>query len=656
MVGHEFRQAQTALSIQAMQRDGFSIDYPTPILGKPWSIPMEFPLYQYAVVKYSEVFDVGVTQGGRWVSAWCFLLGLPALILLLREAGFSWGASALGVIPVITAPVYLFYSRTVMIESMAWAASAWFLVGVLNYRRSGAPEGLGLALVAGAIAVLVKATTWAAFCLPWAGLFIWDFWQMARRKSTPTNWRPLIVQAGGIGVPLLLLGFVWVKTADAIKGENPLAHFLLSSGLSRFNFGSWAARWDAANWGMLFQRWSEALLPWWVILPAFGLGLIARKSRLITLLSAGGFLGIQMIFFGLYLFHDYYLYANGAMVGLAMGALAAVGWDNGRRWFASALPALGLLVAVGAGHFDLYRSHQYVYQTMPSKGVSALSKVMQAIVNPDEVVVAHSPDWNSSLAFYADRRMMMIPDAQMYLNPDHVKQAVELLKDESTPLFLMMRESKVHGDWLADRIDDMGLWPAPLFTTSSAVTAYARIDRYPAMRQKLEVLDFKGIFLTPAYPRTADADKMQTAGTKMAEEMAEMGLFPTAVVFPYGFRIDRDSQGLSLGTHAPTELYLPVPEGATAVKIVFGVNPDSLSQKDFDGVGVQLELISPEGTATPFYQTWISPNSADHRREISVDLPTSQSSELLYRVTGGPRDSYAYDQAWLRSLEFELGE
>ena len=49
--GVEFRQAQTAHStfwIEATH--DFSPAYPTPVLGKPWSVPMEFPLYQWTVV------------------------------------------------------------------------------------------------------------------------------------------------------------------------------------------------------------------------------------------------------------------------------------------------------------------------------------------------------------------------------------------------------------------------------------------------------------------------------------------------------------------------------------------------------------------------------------------------------------------------------
>ena len=47
MPGVEYRQAQTAISALFIKQErNFSLEYPTPVLGKPWSIPMEFPLYQ----------------------------------------------------------------------------------------------------------------------------------------------------------------------------------------------------------------------------------------------------------------------------------------------------------------------------------------------------------------------------------------------------------------------------------------------------------------------------------------------------------------------------------------------------------------------------------------------------------------------------------
>lgn len=47
LMGMEFRQTQTAMSALFIQREhNFSLAYPTPVVGAPWSIPLEFPLYQ----------------------------------------------------------------------------------------------------------------------------------------------------------------------------------------------------------------------------------------------------------------------------------------------------------------------------------------------------------------------------------------------------------------------------------------------------------------------------------------------------------------------------------------------------------------------------------------------------------------------------------
>src|SRR5690242_16322451 len=44
---HAFRQTQTAITSFWFCRTGFKLAYETPVAGYPWSIPYEFPLYQY---------------------------------------------------------------------------------------------------------------------------------------------------------------------------------------------------------------------------------------------------------------------------------------------------------------------------------------------------------------------------------------------------------------------------------------------------------------------------------------------------------------------------------------------------------------------------------------------------------------------------------
>ena len=57
--GNAFRQTQTAITALFVQREhDFALAYPTPVLGKPWSVPFEFPLYQWTVAVVSASAEV----------------------------------------------------------------------------------------------------------------------------------------------------------------------------------------------------------------------------------------------------------------------------------------------------------------------------------------------------------------------------------------------------------------------------------------------------------------------------------------------------------------------------------------------------------------------------------------------------------------------
>lgn len=59
MIGHEFRQTQTALIAHYIdQENNFSLDYSVPLLGKPWVLPLEFPLYEWGVVALSRAVSL----------------------------------------------------------------------------------------------------------------------------------------------------------------------------------------------------------------------------------------------------------------------------------------------------------------------------------------------------------------------------------------------------------------------------------------------------------------------------------------------------------------------------------------------------------------------------------------------------------------------
>src|SRR5215470_16287051 len=64
---HAFRQTQTAISVYWMLQGGPLLAYHTPVLGYPWAIPLEFPLYQWLVAGLVAASGVSIETAGRTV-------------------------------------------------------------------------------------------------------------------------------------------------------------------------------------------------------------------------------------------------------------------------------------------------------------------------------------------------------------------------------------------------------------------------------------------------------------------------------------------------------------------------------------------------------------------------------------------------------------
>src|SRR5262249_48342718 len=82
---HGFRQTQTALTSYWFLREGFALAYQTPVLGYPWSVPLEFPLYQLLVAAVTTVTGFPLDQAGRMVSFTFYLLSLLPLYQLTKS-------------------------------------------------------------------------------------------------------------------------------------------------------------------------------------------------------------------------------------------------------------------------------------------------------------------------------------------------------------------------------------------------------------------------------------------------------------------------------------------------------------------------------------------------------------------------------------------
>lgn len=650
MSGHEFRQAQTAITVQAMQQDGFRLDYSTPIFGQPWSVPFEFPLYQYVTAELSRLSGMDIVTAGRCASLIAFYLAIAGVVRLLRRVGFSPVAAVLGALPVLFAPVYLLYSRAVLIESTALAASVWFLYWLVCYRLERRWWQFAAALIFGVGAVVVKSTTWAVFCVPWALWGLSDVWR-ARARGRKA-WGAIAEDVFLLGLPLLTVGFGWVWITDRIKEMNPLGAFTVSSNLTEFNFGTWAQRTDPGVWNALWAHWNTAVMPWWgLALAAAGVAVLAGRNRGLAGLGLVAFLAGQAVFINLYAIHEYYFYANAVFACGALGVFAAAMWDGARWGRAGRWLGLVALAAVCAGQFVAYRGNFYRVQVSDNIGESGLIQAIRRLTKPGELIVVHSPAWSSELAFRTNRRMMMIPDSQMFHRPDAVRKSIELQRDLRVPLVIFLGESRGHADWVLERSKDFALELTPLFTWQGEATVYGARDSFRQMRDVLEQQYFHGVSLSPSENVPLLKEPVPIASLAEAEQIVK-GMSPPAETgsFPFGVSFFDVEGGKMLLAHSPTELIFPIPPGATRVELGYRMDPQVFDKPTFDGVYVILEVRKPGKPTALLHWESVTPWGDRSPRRVTVALNGNTDGKLAFLVLPGPGANTTFDWALLEYL------
>ncbi|HLP00938.1 MAG TPA: hypothetical protein VK163_02845 [Opitutaceae bacterium] len=651
LLGHGFRQAQTALSIDAMRQDGFRLDYATPVLGKPWAIPMEFPLYQWLVVRVGAATGWPTAQAGRAVSLAGFYVGLGGVWLALRALGAGRLRACLALVPLLATPVYLFYSRAVLIESLAWAGSTWFLGAALQWWRNPARGWLALAWLSGALAALVKGTTWAVFLPALAVALLWSAW-----RSPRAEWLRTLATAAGRGLllagPPLALGLAWVAFADAVKAENPLAAFLVSGNLAAFNFGSWAERFDPAFWRALAYHWSHAVLPWWAAVIG-GAALVATTPRWRGPAAAAlaCFFGGPLVFSNLYRIHDYYHYATAgfAVVAVALALLGVAERGGWWRWVGMA----GLAVVV-SGQAVAYRNGYYGVQTQPFFGTGPLATQIRELTQPSDVIVVHGTDWSSELPYYAQRRALVVPDGQLATAPEAVEANIRRLGDEHVALVVFAGPAMARRELIERRIRDFALWPEPLFRLADAVVYVAESDivRMAAILQSDGAAP--GVERVSAGPKIEGSPEIRPLGARRFAG-AFVGFKPTPErgVLPYGYFLCHEGDRRHFMAHVPTELHFPVSTDNREVVLAYRIFGEAFAKPNFSGVRFVVELRGPQGVTT-LLDDWIDvATPAEERgvRERLLPLPAGASGEVVFRTLPGEDGNASYGWALLERFE-----
>ena len=649
---HAFRQTQTAISAYWIKAAGPKLAYETPLFGPPWSIPLEFPVYEWIVAQVSAKLGTGLEPTGRGVSLFFFLATLPAVYGLGGLLSLAPSRRLLVLSVILASPTYLFWARTFMIETTALCFSTWFLLALARALRDGSVRWAAGAAVLGALAALAKVTTFLVFCPPAAALFFW-LWRRDRAEPgpAPVSFSRRLMLWGAPFLVTALVSGAWLHFADAVKRANPFAATMVSSNLTRFNWGTLDQRWSAAFWrgigenltGLMFGGAALAVL-------LVGFVLAGPALRRGALWGAGFFAASFLLFSNLYFLHDYYYCANALFLLGGAGLLLVGLWENVRvpAWVRGLL-----LVVFFASQLGLYDRQFGAYLRSELPRPPEIASVIHEVVPPEGVVLIYGWDWNSLVPYYAERRAVMVP-----LGRDAELTTLESILVRLPPLrisALLLRQGVPSGytaAFLRERLQRFDLDPTPIATSADG-DLYLPKDEIAHARQRLDGRTFASVEVGPR-PMSAVYDAVLQPVAAAVLDQPFFAPRPTRGRTQYGMGAGELDGHPVLNSHAPSELYFTAPASASRVEAVVGL-PDAayLSATPTDGVDVVIVERLPEGGQRVLFQRSLDPlhQPADRGPQtITFALKQPVRSTLVFGIYPGPANNVTCDWAYWQRI------
>lgn len=307
---HEFRQTQTALSVRHVIRDGISLNYKTPVVGAPWKVPMEFPIYHAVVYAVHNVFNGKLEAEGRAVSLLFFYLSLIVLFQFINKLNITSNSHIKIIMAgILLSNYYMYWATVFLIESTALFFSILFAyllyTNVFEKEKTNIASWF-LAILIGIIGMLAKITAFIPIVFPVLlamGLFF------LFREGFAYAFKKLIIPCS-IFVICILVQYWWVCYADAIKAENPIASVWISSSpdMKKWNFGTLNQRLSPSLWVHYFTGLGHYVgaLYVFVFLAAMYNSYKSKKLLIFNIILLTIFFTGPLIFFNLYKVHTYY--------------------------------------------------------------------------------------------------------------------------------------------------------------------------------------------------------------------------------------------------------------------------------------------------------------------------------------------------------------
>lgn len=648
---YEFRQLQTALTTAWIAAEGWQLDYLTPLFGPPWSVPMEFPTYQLTVATVHHLTGLPLEQTGRLTGIVFLFLCLPALHDLLGLAGLRPSRRLIVHAVVLTAPVYLFYARTFMIETAALCFALWFLALFRRALERAHPGWIVAATLVATLAALTKITTFLVFGLPAAALAI-AAWRA--RRTAPIPPAALLFKALVPAVVSLGLAWWWIRHGDAVKDANPFTGFLTSRELRGWNFGPWSLRLDGSFWIHLQETVvAHNLAEGAVAIALLCVPFAPARSRVIAGVALLGFFSGPLVFANLYHVHDYYYAANSLLLLSAAGLLLASVWDDPRLPRGTNWLALGLVLAFQLHAF--YRGY-YSHHRNPAPPPPELAAVIRAAVPADGVVLIYGADWDPLLPYYFQRRALMVPGERE--NETEVLESVvaRLPPRRIAAMIVHGDRLRARPDFIRERAVRFGLSPQPAARSGSdELYLPATLDPSTLAKAAGRASPALQLLTLPAL----DAFSLDLKSEALAN--IDPTIFdppPVAVRSKYGLSQAALGGRPVLNAHAPSELSFRPGPSCRHFRAVVGLADGAYAAGQAavtDGILIEVFVSAPGGAKQLLLSRPLDPvRTAGDRgpQTIELDLPQPFPGELLLRLSNGPANNPTNDWAYVGKIEF----
>lgn len=403
----DFRQSQTAIASYYIAEEGPMLATKVPVLGPHWRNPFEFPTFQTIVAALHKITGLPLDQTGRLVSLLSFYLCLIPMGILLKQMGFSRTDSLLVLLLVLSSPIYIFWSRTFLIETMALLFSLLFAVAVLAYLKKPYRWILVGGLVTGCLAALTKFTTFSIIL----GFIILFLVAYSLPEGAGTQWLRKRKTVIGIALALsapVLAGWIWVQYINGVWLRAPLTRGQ-GEFIHQWNFGDWDLRDSVEFWGRFYEysigKVTYNFVP--LLIGVGGFALATYRFRIIALCALAAWLSGPLVWANLFFVHDYYCTATG-FFALVFISASLIGVSD--RWAQLVIPSR-ILLAILAVTFMFYYPRTSYFESQVNDWGSGKAEFARQVGErvPDEtVILVVGDDWNPMMAYYSEHYALMV--------------------------------------------------------------------------------------------------------------------------------------------------------------------------------------------------------------------------------------------------------